>query len=76
MGGSSPWREFDEETRPRRGRSCSLSGSSRVSLLSEVMARLRAKYGIRNPYDRYARRAHPASALVNEEQLSLFQRCA
>jgi DNA repair photolyase len=44
--------------------------------LSELMARLRAKYGIRNPYDRYARRAHPASALVNEEQLSLFQRCA
>lgn len=44
--------------------------------LSELMARLRAKYGIRNLYDRYARRTHPASALVSEDQLSLFPRCA
>jgi len=44
--------------------------------LSELMARLRAKYGIKNSYDRYARRTHVARTLVNEEQLSLFQRCA
>jgi len=44
--------------------------------LSELMARLRAKYGIHNLYDRYARRTHPASALVSEDQLSLFPRCA
>ncbi len=42
--------------------------------LSQLMVRLRAKHGIRNEYDRYARRAHPVTASVDEEQLSLFQR--
>jgi len=40
------------------------------------MARLRAKHGIRNEYDRYARGAHPASDLAGEDQLNLFQRSA
>jgi len=44
--------------------------------LSQLMARLRAKHGIRNEYDRYARRPHTASALAGEDQLNLFQRSA
>jgi DNA repair photolyase len=44
--------------------------------LSELMARLRTKYKIHNSYDRYAKRAHAASSLANDEQLSLFGRCA
>ena len=39
--------------------------------LSQLMTRLRAKYGIRNEYERYARRAHPAP-WEQDEQLSLF----
>jgi DNA repair photolyase len=39
--------------------------------ISQLMARLRDKYGIRNAYERYSRKTHPA--LKNDaEQLSLF----
>ena len=44
--------------------------------LSHLMARLRAKHGIRNEYDRYARRAQPVDPSDDKEQLSLFQRSA
>jgi DNA repair photolyase len=37
--------------------------------ISELMARLRRKYGIVNAYERYAERSHPP---VGERQLSLF----
>jgi len=42
--------------------------------LSQLMSRLRAKHGIRNTYERYARRAHPLRAPLDDEQqqLSLF----
>ena len=38
------------------------------------MSRLRAKHGIHNTYERYARRAHPLPAPLDQEQeqLSLF----
>jgi hypothetical protein len=39
--------------------------------LSELMARLREKYGIRTDYDRYSERHHPLPSA--EDQLSLFQ---
>jgi DNA repair photolyase len=39
--------------------------------LSELMTRLRAKYGIRNEYERYARRAHPVLS-AEAEQMELF----
>ena len=41
--------------------------------LSQLMAGLRAKYGIHNDYDRYARRAHPIPAEDDGEQMTLFQ---
>jgi DNA repair photolyase len=44
--------------------------------LSQLMVRLRAKHGIRNEYDRYARGAHPVDSSDDDEQLSLFQRSA
>jgi DNA repair photolyase len=42
--------------------------------LSQLMARLRAKHGIHNRYERYARRAHPEPDALDETQaqLSLF----
>ncbi len=36
------------------------------------MSKLREKYGIRNAYDRYAKRAHPAPANDTSGQLNLF----
>jgi DNA repair photolyase len=39
--------------------------------LSQLMARLREKYGIRNDYDRYAKRAHPVAEAANQ-QMKLF----
>lgn len=44
--------------------------------LSELMARLRSKYGIVNRYERHSQRSHPASELQNDEQLNLFGRTA
>ncbi len=40
--------------------------------LSQLMSKLREKYGIRNAYDRYAKRAHPAPANDTSGQLNLF----
>jgi DNA repair photolyase len=39
--------------------------------LSQLMARLRAKHGITNAYERYARRAHPVPSL-DDDQMQLF----
>jgi DNA repair photolyase len=39
--------------------------------LSQLMARLRGKHGIRNQYERYARRAHPVPS-AEDEQMGLF----
>jgi DNA repair photolyase len=39
--------------------------------ISHLMARLREKYGIRNAYERYSRKTHPALQ-ASTEQLSLF----
>jgi DNA repair photolyase len=39
--------------------------------LSQLMVRLRAKHGIRNEYERYARRAHPVPSF-EDGQISLF----
>ena len=39
--------------------------------ISQLMARLREKYGIRNSYERYSRKTHPA-ANAKAGQLSLF----
>jgi DNA repair photolyase len=40
--------------------------------LSQLMARLRVKHGIRNQYERYARRAHPEALNAENAQMSLF----
>jgi len=40
--------------------------------LSQLMARLRQKYGIRSDYDRYSGRSHPLPRPEQEEQLNLF----
>lgn len=41
--------------------------------LSQLMSRLRAKHGIDNSYERYARRAHSLPATETDEQLALFE---
>ncbi|MGA8154542.1 MAG: radical SAM protein [Terriglobales bacterium] len=40
--------------------------------LSQLMARLRQKYGIRTDYDRYSKRTHPVIATQPQEQMNLF----
>jgi DNA repair photolyase len=40
--------------------------------LSQLMARLRLKYGIRTDYDRYSERSHPTPDPQTSEQLPLF----
>jgi len=40
--------------------------------LSQLMARLRQKYGIRSDYDRYSERSHPVPFAEISEQLKLF----
>ncbi len=40
--------------------------------LSQLMARLRQKYGIRTDYDRYSERSHPTPGPETGEQLRLF----
>ncbi len=40
--------------------------------LSQLMARLRQKYGIRSDYDRYSQRSHPLAAGETPGQLNLF----
>jgi DNA repair photolyase len=39
--------------------------------LSQLMARLRARHGITNAYERYARRAHPVTS-IDDDQMQLF----
>ena len=48
-----------------------LSASYRKPL-SQLMARLRQKYGIPSPYDRYNQRTHPAIASASSAQMKLF----
>jgi DNA repair photolyase len=48
-----------------------LSASYRKRL-SQLMARLRQKHGIRSDYDRYSQRAHPAAASESSDQMKLF----
>ena len=40
--------------------------------LSQLMARLRQKYGIRSDYHRYSERSHPLPVAETSEQLNLF----
>jgi DNA repair photolyase len=40
--------------------------------LSQLMARLRLKYGIRRDYDRYSERSHPIARPQLQEQMNLF----
>jgi DNA repair photolyase len=40
--------------------------------LSQLMARLRVKYGIRTDYDRYSERTHPTAQPADTGQLQLF----
>jgi DNA repair photolyase len=40
--------------------------------LSQLMARLREKYGIHSDYDRYSQRTHPAAEIEPDEQMKLF----
>jgi DNA repair photolyase len=44
--------------------------------LSQLMARLREKYGIRNDYDRYNRRTYPSPESFADEQMALFPKSA
>jgi len=44
--------------------------------LSQLMARLRQKHGIRTDYERDSRRAHPAASFSSKEQLDLFHESA
>jgi DNA repair photolyase len=46
--------------------------SSYRKRLSQLMARLREKYGIRSDYDRYSERKHPLRDVAPVEQLRLF----
>ena len=48
-----------------------LSASYRKRL-SQLMARLRQKHGIRSDYDRYSQRTHPAVASESSDQMKLF----
>ncbi len=59
-----------ESYRQRYGQRAFLTQAYRKRL-SQLMARLREKYKIRNDYDRYSRRTHPA-ALADGEQMRLF----
>ena len=44
--------------------------------LSQLMAKLRRKYGIRTDYDRYSVRTHPTPESFGEEQMALFPKSA
>jgi len=60
-----------EGYRQRFKDSAFLSSSYRKRL-SQLMARLREKYGIRSDYDRYSERSHPVPDAEAREQLRLF----
>jgi DNA repair photolyase len=63
--------ELLEAYRQRYKDSAFLSASYRKPL-SQLMARLRQKYGMRTDYDRYSQRTHPVPAAESEEQMKLF----
>ncbi len=44
--------------------------------LSQLMVKLRQKYGIRIDYDRYSRRAHPGPEFLLDDQMALFPKSA
>ncbi|HXZ31165.1 MAG TPA: radical SAM protein [Terriglobales bacterium] len=46
--------------------------SSYRKRLSQLVARLRQKYGIRSDYDRYSERSHPLPVVESADQLRLF----
>jgi DNA repair photolyase len=60
-----------ESYRERFKESAFLSAPYRKRL-SQLMARLRGKYGIRTDYDRYSERSHPTPGLGTSGQLQLF----
>jgi DNA repair photolyase len=55
----------------RRFESHAFVSSAYHKRISDLMAKLRVKYGFTNNYERYSRRIH-APALPDQEQLSLF----
>jgi DNA repair photolyase len=59
-----------ESYRQRYGKQAFVTQAYRKRL-AQLMARLREKYKIRNEYDRYSKRTHPA-ALGDGEQMRLF----
>jgi DNA repair photolyase len=63
--------ELLEAYRQRYKDSAFVSASYRKPL-SQLMARLRQKYGMRTDYDRYSQRTHPVPAAESEEQMKLF----
>jgi len=63
--------ELLEAYRQRYKDSAFVSASYRKPL-SQLMARLRQKYGMRTDYDRYNQRTHPVPAAESEEQMKLF----
>jgi DNA repair photolyase len=60
-----------ESYRERFKESAFLSAPYRKHL-SQLMARLREKYGIRTDFDRYSERSHPTPSAEASEQLQLF----
>jgi len=60
-----------ESYRERFKESAFLSAPYRKRL-SQLMARLRQKYGIRTDYDRYRERSQPAADTQPQEQMNLF----
>ena len=67
-------REFPHlvESYRQRYRDRAFLSSSYRKRLSQLMARLRQKYGIRTDYDRYSRRSHPLPDAEPGEQMRLF----
>jgi DNA repair photolyase len=55
----------------RRFESRAFVSSAYHKRISDLMAKLRAKYGFSNNYERYSRRSHPPAS-PEKEQLSLF----
>jgi len=67
-------REFPHlvESYRQRYRDRAFLSSSYRKRLSQLLARLRQKYGIRTDYDRYSQRSHPVADAEPGEQMRLF----
>jgi DNA repair photolyase len=67
-------KEFPDlaESYQQRFKDGAFLSSSYRKRLSQLMARLREKYGIRSDYDRYSERKHTVPELAPVEQLRLF----